>query len=402
MKSMIKQLLAGLASAVALSACGWQDEAPPAKDTYRWQPKPAQAVAPCDTLAIQVFRHLAQHEAGNIAFSPASMESALKLLSQGAAGATRQELTRLAYGTPATGAIAMRVENHSALFVAEGAAIRPEHTSLLVRVPFSTSTAQSADIINTWARKRTHGKISAVVNGLHLKPNTILVAANAVYLNEKWMKPFLKSNTKQQAFHTAPGKKLMVPMMHLDEEMLYAEGADWQAIALFYHRQNRPESEPGCFIGILPKGDASKFAAQLTPDKYNAIRRALATTKRQEVKLYLPRFTVQSSLSLSTALQAQGVHQVFTQAADFSNFIARSATANAPMMLTDILQSCYVKVDEQGTEAAAVTLMPVAVQSLPMPTKEIYFDRPFLWVITDLTSSAPPYFMGLVAHPEQP
>ena len=102
------------------------------------------------------------------------------------------------------------------------------------------------------------------------------------------------------------------------------------------------------------------------------------------------------TFSLTPALKACGLSKVFTPAADFSGF------SDEPLYLSDMIQRCYVKADEEGTEAAAVT-MAIMVQGCAAPSpnmpKEITFDRPFIWVITDLNTAAAPYFMGITEKP---
>ena len=189
-------------------------------------------------------------------------------------------------------------------------------------------------------------------------------------------------------------------MMMQTADFRYAEGDDWQAVALYYRPENQDSNAVAtCFIGVLPKHDARAFAMALTPKKYQEIRQALTENYAQETIVGLPRFDISSGIfSLKDTLQACGVPQAFTPDADFRGFAAQEK-----IMLSDVLQNCRAKVDEEGTEAAAVTVA-IAVDACCAPEerpkpKKIIFNRPFLWFITDLNTPAAPYFMGLFEEP---
>ena len=378
-----------------LTLCGCQllSVEPP----YEYNP-PSAVPYGVDALAVDMFRHVVAQEKGNVVFSPASAEAVLLMLRDGAAGQTRRELDALPYGKQDVTS-AMQVESANAIFADDSLTIKPGATSVQ-RVPFADNPAKAVDIVNAWCSEKTHGKISAILSPLLLSKDTRLIATNAVYLKEKWLRPFMPSSTRPQEFHLSNGSTVRVPMMHQEANLLYAKGKDWQAVALFYRRDGR-KGEPGCFIGILPKGDARAFAATLTPQKFNAIRTALAQSGYEHTEVFLPRFEVNPpAFSLATALQTLGVRAAFSkQAADLRNLA--QTPDGTPLYLSDIVQRCYVKADEQGTKAAAVTGMAVAIQSAPIikEPRIIRFDKPFLWVIADLSTAAPPYFMGLVETP---
>ena len=176
----------------------------------------------------------------------------------------------------------------------------------------------------------------------------------------------------------------------------YAEGDDWQAVAMFYDTEGRIGA-PGCFIGILPKGNARDFACSLTTQKYQEIRDTLAGGIAQQTIVRMPRFEINpGTVSLVPALKACGLNIIFTPAADFSGF------GNEPLCISKVLQRCYVKTDEDGTEAAAITAaISICWAAAPPPVrpKEINFNRPFIWIIGDLNTPAHPYFMGITEEP---
>ena len=110
----------------------------------------------------------------------------------------------------------------------------------------------------------------------------------------------------------------------------------------------------------------------------------------------MPRFEQRTdTFSLTNALKSCGVKRIFTMQADLSGF------AEGPLYLSEVLQRCYVKADEQGAKAAAVTVGMVRFFSARPPSRPVPFimDRPFIWAITDLENSTAPLFMGLFEAP---
>ncbi len=345
---------------------------------------PAQLAG--DRLALDIFRRLAAEREGNIVFSPASLESVLHGLRACAAGGTRAEILALPLGKPGVKS-ALRVQSADALFVDEGVQLknRPPHVH---RVSFAGNAQEAAENINDWCEEQTHGLIPRLVSESEFGPYTRLLALNTIYLNEKWLHPFDESATESSGrFRKADGSSVRVPLMSQKGCFRLAEGADWRAVALFYRRDGR-EGEPACFIGILPRGNARDFARGLTVQKYNRIRRALAAAQPQEVELTLPRMELDSkSFSLKPALMQLGMRKAFKRAQ--ANF---SALTDERLYLDDIRQRCHVIVSESGTEASAASSAELLTWSLP---PSIRFDRPFVWAIGDLSTAAPPFFLGL-------
>ncbi len=390
-KLMTTPLLAlGFASLAACAVCAPAAEP---RQPHEADPKlsvPAKLAG--DRLALDMFRELAATQKGSICFSPASLEAVLQLLREGAAGRTRAEFDALGMGRPGV-ASAMQVQSANALFAAEGLALKPGTKAPVQRTDFA-DVARAAEGINDWCDDKTHGLIPEIVQAGDLDPLTRLVVVNAVYLKEKWLRPFNERATDRQGvFHRADGSRVTKPLMQQTADFRYAEGDDWQAVALFYRRDGRP-GEPACFIGILPRGNARDFAKGLTVQKYDAIRRALATDRPQKVSVTLPKMDVDSGVfPLKEALQKLGLRRAFGEA-DFSGL------TDERIRIDKLLQRCHVIVNERETEAAAVTAAVMKAYGLaPAPPKVIRFDRPFVWAIGDLTTDAPPFFLGLCEEP---
>lgn len=357
----------------------------------------SQEAAASNTFAVDVFRNLAQTQPGNLVFSPTGLEAILRLLQQGARGETAAELNALPLGQ-AVAFTAMNPQEACALFLDDSFELKEGITvDSVYRLPLATNPVAAANAINNWVDIRTNGLIPAIVSAQDFSPLTRMVAAGALYLKERWLHPFNRYATQQDVVFTqSDGTLATVTMMHNQADYRYAEGEDWQAVVLYYDTEGRL-GEPGCFIGILPKGDARDFASSLTPDKFQWIRESLALTYEQDTIVMLPRFEVNpGTLSLVSALNACGLNDIFTPTANFSGF------SNKPLYISNIIQRCYVKTDEEGTEAAAVTAVTMDTWSAPPDSqfpREIIFNRPFIWVICDLNTNTTPYFMGLFEQP---
>lgn len=348
-----------------------------------------------DAFAINMFREIVKDHSGNVIFSPASVENVLRLVRQGACGKTAAELDALPMGKPGV-PTAMQPVEATALFIGEHFRLKSGiDVDEVIPAPFMTNREQAARQINSWANQHTRGMIPSIINSDSLSRDTRVVAANAIALEEKWLHPFNPDRTAPSyRFTCADGQRVSVNMMFTKAKFRYAEGEDWKAVALFYRTDGRT-GEPSCFLAILPKFTARDFAMSLSVEKFSSIRRALAVAELQEVWVGLPRFEQRTAtFSLVNALKACGLQHVFSSEADFSAF------SDEPLMLAEVLQRCYVKTDEQGVKAAAVTVATMN-RSAAFPAKlvSITFNRPFIWAITDLTSPAAPYFMGLFERP---
>ena len=368
------------------------------------QTTPALRAEPCaetDSFAVQLFSVLAAAQQGNIVFSPASLENVLRLLQQGARGSSAAELAALPMGKQGVRS-AMNPAEASALFISEQLTLKPGvQADDVLKAPFATAPHQAAKLINDWSARRTRGLIPSIVSAQDLPPTTALVAANAIYLKEKWLHPFPVRDTRENAVFTQEdGNTIRVAMMHSKAKYRYAEGANWSAVAIPYKTEGRA-GEPGYFIGILPKHSPRDYSARdlardLTPQQYRHICKALADSTPQETIVNLPRFELKPcTFSLKPALQACGLTTIFSQSADFSGFVDR------PLYLDDVLQRCYCKADEEGTTAAAVTVAVGRYKSIPVGPRPnvISFNKPFIWIIGDLNTPAAPYFMGITNEP---
>lgn len=341
-----------------------------------------------DSLSIQLFRTLAKETEGNMVFSPQGVENVLNTLKKYSAGDTAAELKALPMGKAP--AFNINVKQADALFVANNLPLVPGVKDA-VSVNFGQSE-KAAQTINDWCSTHTNGLIKKLVQANDFSELTAFVATNAIYMKEKWQFPFDPNDSFPGEFTTANGKTVPANMMSCTAKFPAAKGEDWVAVALPY-AATAPKGETCYFIAISPTKDIRQFATTLTDKKYSAIINRIAYTG-EKTKVIMPSFTVDgSTLNLNNALKAAGLKKIFSYA-DFS----RLTTSQTDLYLSAVLQKCYVKVEEQGTEAAAATAAIANYRSIPR-IRTVVLDRPFIWVIGSLSANSTPLFMGIVEQP---
>jgi serine protease inhibitor len=359
--------------------------------------------------AFDLFRQIVREQSdANVFISPFSVSTVLQMIENGAAGTTKQEMERVLHTdnlpTNVLNAACLSLnqslnsqtnvilELANAIWYKQGIALKPGFVSAnkeffharLGAVDFGSP--KSAQSINDWADRSTHGKIRQVVQW-PFDPATRLVLANAIYFKGKWEVPFDKKGTKPHAFHLAGGGEKQVPTMWQHGRFAYRRGDDFQAVQLPY-AGGRLRMDV-----FLP--DANSTPAKLLArfDSASDRNQMLAQFLEREGTLALPRFKLEYGVKLNNSLQALGLKRAFN-GADFS------AMSGEPLVLSEVRQKSYVAVDEEGTEAAAVTTGVMTALAIERPVKpfEMIVDRPFFFVIEDGQTQSI-LFMGVVYNP---
>jgi len=247
----------------------------------------------------------------------------------------------------------------------------------------------AANTINDWVKQNTKNKIDKIVD--RIDPDSLLFLINAVYFKGKWEAPFEKSLTKPQPFTLGDGTKIQHPAMSRSGEYRYYDAPTFQAISLPYG-SGRFSMEV-----FLPKPKSSlvEFQKQLTAKNWQEWSTKFT---RKEGLIQLPRFKVEYETSLKSALQNMGMAIAFNpDKADFRNL----STVKA--FISDVKHKTFVEVNEEGTEAAAVTSVEMRVTSA-MPSEEPPFkmivDRPFFFAISDRQTGTI-IFMGAIQNPSK-
>ena len=365
-------------------------------------------VAANTRFAFKLFSQLTERGPGkNIFISPASVFLALAMTYNGAAGETQRgmaealELAGMSLDeVNRAGAELLRslrsIDPQVRLAVANSLWGRQDITfsrEFLRRcADFYGAEVQTLDfadpralaVINGWVRQHTDGKIEKILD--QIESATLLVLLNAIYFKGNWTRPFDRQRTEERAFHLLGGGQKQLPLMTQSGEYQYYEDKDFQAVGLPYG------GERLSMYLFLPeqRGGLAAFQQRLSDKNWSAWMRQFRKT---EGTIALPRFKLEYEVTLNQALQALGMAAAFSRRADFAGMGAGA------LKIDEVRHKTFVEVNEEGTEAAAVTAVTMMRASfVPKRTFRMVVDRPFFCAIRDNQSSAI-LFMGAIVEP---
>jgi len=232
------------------------------------------------------------------------------------------------------------------------------------------SKAWAVDTINNWCAKKTNNLITKPLD--QISSDAVMYLVNAIYFKGIWRKHFETKNTKESDFTNESGNVVKVNMMYQKDTFAYA--ADNYAQYLDMSYGNKAFS----MTVILPVNGktTADVLNYLTPDILNT---RLETMSTKEVEVYMPRFKTQNKFLLNDPLKNMGMNLAFSDMADFTNI------ADTRLQISRVIHDTYVEVTEEGTEAAAVTIVEIKTTAveIPPPTPVFKVNKPFLFVIRE-------------------
>ncbi len=243
------------------------------------------------------------------------------------------------------------------------------------------SQAWAADTINNWCAVKTNNLIPEIIK--NIPEEAMLYLINAVYFKGIWRKQFDKKATVESTFTNEKNMQVKVNMMTKKDTFNYAADADAQYLDMPYG--NKAFS----MTVILPSGNktTTDILNNLTIEKWNNM---LGKMNETEVLLKLPRFKVQNEFSLKNPLINMGMPIAFSAYADFNNI------SDIPLVISNVLHNTFITVDEEGTEAAAVTAIEFVNTSVPSyPVFTV--NKPFVFVIRE-RSTGVILFIGKIGN----
>lgn len=380
------------------------------------------ASAPTPTLSTGLndfgFRLLGTLASGsndNVIISPYSVSLALAMTYNGAAGDTKaamaktlsisgigiqqlsQELRQMIEAIEKADP-SVQMENATALWAQAGFPINPGflkvnhdfYKASVESLDFLTNPGGAAATINAWVSRSTHHKIPSIIK--RLDRNTRLIVTDAVYFKGRWQRPFDKSATQPRPFYLQGphSGEIQVPMMVNSGEYAYLETDTFQAIALPYGN-----SRFQMYV-FLPRGQHG------LPDLMHLLdethwREWSGKLSFRTGRIVLPKFETNYTRNLNDPLGAMGMAVAFDSKADFS--LIHQPPPH--LFIDDVEHKTYVKVDEEGTEAAAATAVGMSTDFVPRnppPPFEMVVDHPFFFAITEQQTQAL-LFVGIVMNP---
>ncbi len=257
----------------------------------------------------------------------------------------------------------------------------------------SLETSQTMEDMNGWIDTNTNGLIDKLLEE-PLDEDVRLVLFNTIYFKGEWMKEFSENNTREREFTLGDGSVEQVDMMHLyKENLLYINTDKATGVVLPYKGGDM------ALVALMPAANDTvrEMYEKLTWEDVSEM------TQKQEMtlcNLQLPKFEVEFSKKLNNSLNEMGLVKAFDGTeADLSGMGTSKDGRNVFIDL--VQQKAVVIVDEEGTEAAAVTEVVVTTESCVMyekPPVDIFFNQPFLYMIVDLEKDIP-LFMGIMDNP---
>ena len=391
---------------IALAACGGEATGP---DRIERLPRDLSAterdlVRASNAFGLELFRRThAVEEAPNVFLSPLSASMALGMTLNGAAGETWAGMRHaLAFGdldqeeinasyasllellTGLDPRVDIAIGN--SIWADLGFPVLPTFQQV-VREHFDAEAREldfrdpaSLETINGWVEQATRGRIERILE--EISPADLMFLINATWFSGDWTKQFDPAKTQRAPFQRADGSTVDVQMMTQKLELPVRFTERWVAGELAYGG--------GAFgmVIVVPQGETSlgDVVSELDDDGWAALVASFDTT---ELDVFLPRFTIEYDTYLNEPLAAMGMARAFSGEADFSRLTPER------VCIQFVRQKTFVEVDEEGTEAAAVTVVGIGRTSAPPALRA---DRPFLFAIRErLTGTL--LFIGAIGDP---
>jgi len=400
--------------ALMLAACA------PAAGPARPTPSPGEAVPLAHALndsGFAIFR-AATKDGGNVAVSPLSIGLAFGMVDAGASGSAKDALGTL-FAYPASGDALLgafnsldlgvvsekgggakdvsgktvdlpvvRIANRA--FIDTSFTPAPAYLDTIGRYfgagaqtePLRAQPDKSRKLIDGWVSDRTNGLIPKIMPADLPNPYTALILVNAVYLKAQWWSPFEHDTTSARDFHLADGTVIQTDTMGQGLDARYAESDSFDAAVLPY------VGDLEMMLVVPRDGSYDSVEAGMSQAFLDTLDASWTTG---HIEVNMPRFTTESTIDLRDVIE-NGLGTTGLFGADGLDGIGPN------LQLDAAVHSAKVIVDEEGTEAAAATVVGVAGTAAPQFDAVIRADRPFLYVIRDVDTGAA-LFVGRVLDP---
>jgi serpin B len=278
----------------------------------------------------------------------------------------------------------------NAIFYREGFSVKQPFLNTMTKdfnaqvkaLDFDSPSAINA--INKWASDNTNAKIPKVIDNISREMMMFLM--NALYFKGQWSSQFDKSATEPRPFYLEDGSIVQVPTMEGKPGVMRYYGNGYNVVELPYGRKNFS------MVIVVPDGVLSEFYTTFDAATWKHITSVLDNQNEWiESRVALPKFKFEYEKILNDQLKAMGMNDAFIPyVADLSGI------SDSEIFVSFVKQNTFVEVNEEGTEAAAVTTIGVEITSIG-PSGFI-IDRPFIFAIRERTSNAL-LFIGAVANP---
>ena len=409
MNKAIKIILFATAAIMLLAACAQTTPEPGNKETEappQTEIKDAVMLSLADAVPessdemrdlqsafnLALLKSLNESQEGNLFYSSMSINAAMTMVYFGAEGNTQSEIAEaLGYGGMDMAEVAAYQKYLLQSYESPGDTTFTSANSMWIDDPFpvkedyintmkdvfatkvTTLDLQGTGAVgelNRWIDDSTDGMIKKLFEESENPfKETVMVLMNAIYFNGKWTAPFDPDRTFKKQFN-GMAEASEVDMMSSDDEVMGYEGEDYMSVMLPYG-----DDERFAMIAVLPD-DMDAFIEGLDQDSLHGVLTGFEL--KDEALLQMPVFEMEQKITLDDTLKSMGINQAFTKEADLSRISDEDI-----LYIEKVLHKAKIKVDEEGTEAAAVTSVQLTNESLPLNRFEFIADKPFLFFIMD-------------------
>ena len=357
------------------------------------------------SFAFGLFQDIVSNDGSDIVFlSPLSASLALSMTANGASETTRQEMlsvlgfdcsikevneyNRSVMDLFASEPDGVELNAANSIWVSDAfplkgrfcRTVRKNYDAMVTNLDFSDPASPS--VINRWCADNTAGRIDKMIEAID--PATQLYLLNALYFKGLWTTPFDTALTREDIFH-GDSNDSQVKFMYNKAYFPYYIGPEGSMVELPYGDDRNFVMD----VIIPPDGlSADEFVSGLDSESLSRLSAGLQT---DEIRLMLPSFKAEYDVSLNAALQRLGMKEAFTSSADFSDM------SKEQLMISEVRQKTFIEVNEEGSEAAAITSVSMMRASLGPEPVRFTVDRPFVFLIRERTSGTV-LFMGLVRN----
>lgn len=360
--------------------------------------------------AYNIYNQIISENEENVFLSPYSISTAFGMVYEGANGVTATEMQSVLktptdnnlrhYETAKLYQILNKKEKQYELNTANALWLQKDYPfannylntinnyygAEMTNVDFKSNGFDAINKINSWAAQKTNNRIPKVLEPLMDTKEMKMVLTNSIYFKGKWLNEFNKKNTRKENFYKLDGSIIEKDFMHQNENLNYYDNNNYEVLELPYK-----DKELSMVIFLPKKGSEYEKIRTISKEEMELLMKSMYP---HQVNVSLPKFTFKTHYSLKEPLNKMGMNVVFTDDADLSRI-----NGIGELKIDFALHDAFVEVNEEGTEAAAITTIGIVTTSArPDEPTNFVADHPFTFIIKENKTSAI-LFIGNVIEP---
>ncbi|KAH0541152.1 antichymotrypsin-2-like [Cotesia glomerata] len=358
------------------------------------------------TFTSNLFKAVTEDKSENIIFSPVSIHVVLSFLSHGARGNTAEEMINNLYIKDidhlkadyknilsilnSTDKAELHLANsfyvhNDVELVHKFTALGVDYYNLLIMKINLSDNVQSAKQINNWVLENTNNRITDIISPDDITEDSKMFLVNAIYFKGFWKDPFDSQRTSPKIFYTANNAHVLTPIMIKKAHFVHGDLPNLNArfLEIPYTDENLT------MIIILPY---EVEGLSYVEKNFNWSYIINSDSIKGEIILHVPKFKIESTVDLEKILTNMGLKAMFEDTADFTGM------TDTPVKVSKVIQKAFLEINEEGSEAAAATVVQIRLKRMAVQTEEFIVDRPFMVAIRHKLCDIP-LFIGQVKAP---